>query len=109
MADISSIQLPSGSTYDIKDAEARNSINSKATMSTVSVTINAADWSSNTCTKTVSGVTASNTVIVSSDVSSIDNYCEAGVKATVQAVDSLTFTCETTPSVALSVNVVILE
>ena len=83
--------------------------NGKATVSSVSVSLTVANWSSNSQTVSVTGVTASNNVIVSPAPSSIDNYVTSGIKCTAQASNSLTFTCTTTPSTAISVNVLILS
>lgn len=74
-----------------------------------SVTIEVSSWSGTTATVAVSGVTATNTVIVTPAPSSIDNYVSRGVICTAQATNELTFTCETTPASALSVNVVIIS
>lgn len=67
-----------------------------------------ADWSSNTQTITVTGVTASNVVLVSPAPASAADYAAAGIICTAQATDSLTFSCQTTPTNNLTVNVVIL-
>lgn len=65
------------------------------------VTISVDDWSGGTtCVKTVTGVTASNTVIVDSS--------DATVSATAQGTDELTFTATATPSAVVTVKVVIL-
>lgn len=66
-----------------------------------------AGWSSNTQTVTVTGVTATNTVFVSPAPESAADYAAAGIVCTAQAVDSLTFTCTTVPTNAITVNVVI--
>lgn len=74
-----------------------------------STTIAVADWNSGTtCTKTVVGVTASNGVIIGPAPTSINAYSEAGVKCTAQATDSLTFTCDSAPSEAITVNILII-
>jgi hypothetical protein len=65
-----------------------------------------ADWSSNTQTVTVSGVKADSVVFVSPAPASASDYASAGILCTAQAADSLTFTCTTTPSNAITVNVV---
>lgn len=66
-------------------------------------------WSSNQQTVTVSGVTTSNTVIVSPAPASYDAYCEAGIYCSAQAANSLTFKCDTAPSESLTVNVMIVS
>lgn len=75
-----------------------------ATMPTLAV----ADWSSNTQTVNVTGVTASNVVFVSPAPASAADYAAAGIVCTVQGSGTLTFTCTTVPTNAITVNVVIL-
>lgn len=72
------------------------------------VTLTAAGWSNDTQTATVQGVTSSNHVVVAPEPSSMDDYVDAGIKCTAQGTDSLTFTCENTPSAAITVNVMIV-
>ena len=86
-----------------------SSWNGKASVSSITVNLVVANWSNNSQTVTATGVTASNNVIVSPAPASIDNYVAAGIKCTAQSTNSLTFTCTTTPSTAISVNVVILS
>ena len=66
-------------------------------------------WSSNQQTVTVSGVTTSNTIIVTPAPASYDAYCEAGIYCSAQASNSLTFKCDTAPSASLTVNVMIIN
>lgn len=73
------------------------------------ITIAVSDWNNNTCTKTASGVTSSNTIIVSPTPASYEAYGEAQVRATAQAPNQITFACTSTPSSALTVNVAILN
>lgn len=84
-------------------------IDSKASMSTVTVTIASGDWSNNSCTKNATGVTASNTVIVSAAPASISIAANAGFYCSGQGSGTLTFSCTTTPSSTITVNVVILN
>lgn len=76
--------------------------------STITVTLAAANWSNNEITVTATGVTASNTVIVAPDPSSMADYTSWGVYCSSQASNSLTFVCDTEPSNDIVVNVVIL-
>jgi hypothetical protein len=69
-------------------------------------TLAVADWSSSTQTVTVSGVAADSVVFVSPAPASASDYASAGILCTAQATDSLTFTCTTTPSNAITVNVI---
>lgn len=78
---------------------------SGATYTQLTVTLTVAGWSDNSQTVTVSGVTASNAVVVSPTPGSYLSYGEFGVYCSAQAVNSLTFVCDSTPDVALTVNV----
>lgn len=79
------------------------------TQTTHTITLASTDWSSHTQTKTVTGVTADNTIIVSPASSSAADYAAAEILCTAQSVNSLTFTCTTDPTNNVSVNVVILD
>ena len=78
---------------------------SVTSFTSTTATLTTAGWSSNSQTVTVSGVTASNTVIVSPAPTSYGEYSVCGVYCSAQAANSLTFTCSETPSGALTVNV----
>lgn len=76
----------------------------------VPVTLTAGGWQNNTQTVTVSGVLADENAQLIQPVpylSSRAAYNAAGIEATAQGANSLTFTCTTAPSVSLSVYVVI--
>jgi len=72
------------------------------------VTLAAADWSSGTQTVNVTGMTATGVVLVSPDPTDQSAYTNAGIICSAQAAGTLTFTCSTTPTTDLSVNVVML-
>lgn len=72
------------------------------------VVIAAGDWTDNSCTKTATGVTATNTVTVAPDPTDYLAYGYAQIRATTQSTNSLTFVCTTTPTEEITVNVVIL-
>lgn len=79
---------------------------------TKAVTLTAAGWSSNSQTKTVSGVSATETdqlITVTPAAASLAAYKAAGVMATGQAANSITFSCAETPSADLTVYVTIQE
>ena len=78
------------------------------TASTAVKTLNSANWSNNEQSVYVYGVTASNVVIVSPAPASQADYVAAGIYCSAQANESLTFTCATTPTSNISVNVLIL-
>ena len=99
-----------GNVYSSVDASGTLALNDiQAQHSTITVTISTSDWNNGTCTKTASGVTASNTVIVSPASASFEAYGEAQVRATAQGANQITFACTDTPSSALTVNVAILN
>lgn len=77
--------------------------------STITVTLTSAWWSSKTQTVSATGVTASNTVIVSPVPSNINDYASNSVYCSAQWSWTLTFSCNTEPSVDIVVNVVILS
>ena len=77
--------------------------------SSTTVTLAVNDWSSNAQTVSCQGVTSSNIIIVAPAPSSNSAYVNAGILCTAQGNGTLTFTCTSTPSSALTVNVVILS
>ena len=70
------------------------------------VTIATTDWSSNTASVTVSGLTATSVVWVAPDNASQSAYTTAGVYASSQSADTLAFSCTQTPASSLTINVV---
>lgn len=80
---------------------------SQSTATATTATLVVADWSSSTQTVTVSGVTANNVVIVAPAPASQADWVANGVVCSAQGVNQLTFTCTTTPSNTINVNVVI--
>lgn len=83
---------------------------SQAKHKTLTITLSQSSWSSGSQTVTATGVTTSNTVIVSPAPASLDDYGKSKVKCTAQASNKLTFTCSTdkVPTSNLTINVVIL-
>lgn len=82
-----------------------NGVSTGATKNSIvtnTVTLTVAGWSSNSQVVTVSGVTTSNLVIVEPSDSSY------GIKCTAQGTNSLTFTCDTVPTAAVTVKVAII-
>lgn len=87
------------------------SIQGGASISTVQVSITVANWNATTtCTKSVTGVTASNTVIVAPIASdaSMSEWCYCFVACTGQGNGTLTFGASVTPENNITVNVVII-
>ena len=78
-------------------------------ITSTTATLAANSWSSNAQTVTVSGVTATNTVVVSPAPASFAEYSTSVVYCSAQGANSLTFTCTTIPTNALTVNVLILN
>ena len=77
-------------------------------MSSSTETIEVADWNGGTtATISVAGVTASNIVMVAPSPSDYSDYASANIRCTAQASGQLTFTCDTTPSSDIDVNIVI--
>ena len=79
------------------------------THSTISVTLSANWWSNNEQTVSATGVTASNTVIVSPAPANIDDYATSKIYCSAQGSNSLTFSCTDTPTGDISVNVLIMN
>lgn len=79
------------------------------TMQTQTVTLASTDWVSHAQTKSVSGVTADNTVILSPAPASAAEYAQCEIYCTAQGNGTLTFECTTDPTNNVSVTVVILN
>ena len=74
---------------------------------TKSATIQVGNWSGTTATISVSGVTATNNVVVSPAPTSMDYYGLFGVRCVSQAEGQLTFGADNQPNVAITVNLII--
>lgn len=107
VGDVSSLTDLTGSTLVAKIFSLNSNKQDEHIERTVTLTV--AGWNNNTQTVSVSGVTASNLVLVGAAPSSAEAYGEATVKCTAQAANSLTFECEEVPEEALSVNVAIFD
>ena len=85
-------------------------LQNKANKSTsVTVTLASASWSNNTQTVSVTGVTATNNVVVSpSGRDSTEAWADGEILCTSQGSNALTFTCTTVPTADITVSVVIL-
>ena len=106
----SSIYAPSIKTINSISLLGSGNIAVQSVILSVTITISVADWSATTtCTKSVSGVTASNNVVVTPAPASIADWQSAGVYCSAQGSGTLTFTCSSTPSASLTVNVLILN
>lgn len=65
-------------------------------------------WSGNSQTVNVTGVTASNNVIVAAAPASQSDYSACGIICTAQGAGTLTFTCDSVPTTGITVNVLII-
>lgn len=74
-------------------------------VSTISIAASAWNSASKTATVSVSGVTADNAVDVAPAGSSFDDYVNAGIRATAQREQELTFMCKAIPTKTISVNI----
>lgn len=72
-------------------------------------TLVVANWSNNSQTVQVSGVTATNTVFVAPAPASADDWATNGILCVAQGAGSLTFSCDSVPSTAITANVVIFN
>lgn len=90
-------------TYYWKQMDVQPSVKVNTT-----ATLAVADWTSNTQTVNVTGITANGVVLVSPTPANQSAYTSAGILCTAQAAGSLTFTCDTVPSADITVTVVML-
>lgn len=98
-----------GSAAYIQNADTNKYLESRLPKS-VTVTLTKAGWSSKKQTVTVTGVLADEAAQVITPTPALASqtaYYEAGIKATAQAANSLTFTAEDTPSADLTVHIII--
>jgi len=75
---------------------------------TTTATLPTTGWSSNSITVNVTGVTASNAVVVSPAPTSASAWAAAGILCTAQGAGTLTFTRTSANGSALTANVMIL-
>ena len=73
------------------------------------VTLSPGSWSNKSIVASVDGATASNIIIVAPDPSYQSVYLTSNIRATAQETNSVTFSCDTTPTDDVLVNVVVLE
>lgn len=104
------VSVAKGGTGATTAEAALANLGAEAKHSTVTASLPVAGWDStnNTQTINVTGVTADNTVIVAPDPSSQEAWGKAQIVCTAQAANSLTFTCKSVPTAALTANIVIL-
>lgn len=103
------VAITKGGTGATSAAAALTNLGAEGKHSTVTATLSATSWgTSNTQTISVTGVTADNTVLISPDPSSQEVWGKAQIVCTAQAAGSLTFTCKSVPTAAVTANIVIL-
>lgn len=81
-------------------------------MKMTAIRLPASGWSNGTITVSVDGVTSDSTqtaIITTAAADSIDDYLDSGVKCSGQGDGTLTFSCTSSPSVDLTVNVIVLK
>lgn len=98
---------PGASLATVATTGSYNDLIDKPTKISTTATLAAANWNDNSQTITVNGVTSTNDIIISPSAASEEAYSNAGVKGTAQGTNSLTFLCEETPEVDLSVDLLI--
>lgn len=102
------LSISNGGTGATTAADARIKLGA-VNMVTKTVTLSTSNWSSNTQTVNVTGVTSGNTILVGYSPESYEAYSDAAIRCVEQDNNTLTFSCESKPSVNVSVNVVILS
>lgn len=74
-----------------------------------SVTIATTDWDDFACTKVVTGITPTMTIIAVASPASLDEYLDCAVRCTNQALNSLSFACYELPQNDITVNILCLN
>lgn len=92
----------------MRDQELDYKITKTTTYSKAIVVLTAAGWVENTQTLSIENVTVDNTVMYSPNPDSLEEYSMNGVKCVDQQDGYLTFTCETTPSSDITLNMVFM-
>lgn len=104
------IVQPDGTTITINDGVISSvGGGGGASVTVTTATLTVAGWSNNSQTVSVAGVTASNTVLVTYAPASKAAYTAADIYCTAQGAGTLTFACTTTPTSAITVNVMIFD
>lgn len=95
----------------IADSEISRLAAGKLVKTITTATLTVAGWSTNNQTVSVSGVTASNLVVVAPVNTRVntDNYSLSRIICTAQGSGTLTFNCDLTPTAEITVNVLIYD
>ena len=102
------VPISHGGTGSTTASGAREQLGAEGKHTTKTATLTAAGWSDSAQTVTVEGVTASNTILVAPASDSQEVWGKAGIVCTAQSAGSLTFTCKSVPTAAVTANIVIL-
>jgi len=97
--------LPEAAPTADREAVPKDYVDGKTT--TTTTVIAADDWSVNAVTKNVSGVTTTSILWVSPAPASYADYIDAEIRSTAQGAGTISFECETAPTAAVTVNIVI--
>lgn len=100
-----------GDPQYLYDAANKKYVDSKIPKS-IPVTLSASSWSSNTQTVTVDGILADEASQLIQPIPSMASqslYIDSGILCTLQAENSLTFTCDTVPSSDIDLYIAIQE
>lgn len=73
------------------------------------ISIDSSAWSDLTATVSASGVTATNTIIVTYHPDSFTAASNAGIYCSAQGAGTLTFKCVTAPTTTIKINILIFE
>jgi len=90
-------------------AVTRNKISNGAVSHTLSVILPAANWTGNTQSVAASGVTATNSVIVTPAPATYTDYVDNGIRCTTQGEGTLNFACDYEPSTNVTANVLVIH
>lgn len=75
-----------------------------AKLAQTSVSIASSAWSNKTVTVAVPGVTADNVVLITAPESSYSSAVSAGIHATAQGNGTVSFSCKSVPSAAITLD-----
>ena len=106
--------LSTSSTNPVQNKVVKAALDTKANasdlvLSKTTVTLSATKWSSKSQSVTITGMTADILVFVEPVDASEEAWFDCGLRASTQALNTLTFACETVPTSDISVKVAFLD